>query len=307
MVYYFFWMMIFLGILDLSHWLGSTQKTVPLIHYLFKIQILLGILESMICTYKKVVPENFKKSASKGGATFPEGIRLNKFLSNAGICSRREADGLIAMGLVEVNGKVVTQMGFRVQRGDQVRYDEQKVNISPPVYLLMNKPKGFVATTQGGQIKKSVQELIRSAHSEKVPPVGDMGRSVTGLLLMTNDEKLRQKLSDPKSRFSTIYQVTLDQNVQAAELEALTKGIRIRDKLYKVKSAAYIQGGTKKEIGIEAYNITPGLLKKILEQISLKVLFMDRVLFAGLTKKDLPRGRWRDLNDKEIQFLRMVS
>jgi 23S rRNA pseudouridine2605 synthase len=261
----------------------------------------------MLCTYKKVVPENFKKSAPKGGNTFPEGIRLNKFLSNAGICSRREADGLIAMGLVEVNGKVVTQMGFRVQRGDQVRYDEQKVNISPPVYLLMNKPKGFVATTQGGQIKKSVQELIRSAHSEKVPPVGDMGRSVTGLLLMTNDEKLRQKLADPKSRFSTIYQVTLDQNVQAADLEALTKGIRIHDKLYKVKFAAYIQGGTKKEIGIEAYNITPGLLKKILEQISLKVLSMDRVLFAGLTKKDLPRGRWRDLNDKEIQFLRMVS
>jgi 23S rRNA pseudouridine2605 synthase len=253
------------------------------------------------------VPENFKKSAPKGGTASPEGIRLNKFLSNAGICSRREADGLIAMGLVQVNGKVVTQMGLRVQRGDQVRYDDQKVNNSPPVYLLMNKPKGFVATTQGGQIKKSVQELIRSTHSEKVPPVGDMGRTVTGLLLMTNDEKLRQKLADPKSRFPTLYQVILDQNVQAADLEALTKGIRIRDKVYKVKSAAYIQGATKKEIGIEASNLSPGLLKKILEKRSLKAMSMDRVLLAGLTKKDLPRGRWRVLTDKEIQFLNMIS
>jgi 23S rRNA pseudouridine2605 synthase len=253
------------------------------------------------------VQQNLKKPAPKGGASSPEGIRLNKFLSNAGVCSRREADQFIAMGLVHVNGKVVTQMGFRVQSGDQVRYDDQKVNSSPPVYLLMNKPKGFVATSQGGQIKKSVQDLIRSTHYEKVPPVGDMGRTVTGLLLMTNDEKLRQKLADPKSRYSTIYQVILNQNVQAADLEALTKGIRIRDKVYKVKFASYIQGGTKKEIGVEASNLSPGLLKKILEQRSLKALSMDRVLLAGLTKKDLPRGRWRALSNKEIQFLNMVS
>lgn len=253
------------------------------------------------------MPQNFKKSPPKVGASSPEGIRLNKFLSNAGICSRREADQYIAMGLVSVNGKVVTEMGFRVKSTDQVRYDDQKVNRNPPVYLLMNKPKGFVATTQGGNIKKSVQELIRSSHSEMVPHVGDMGRTVTGLLLMTNDEKLRQKLADPKSRFPSIYQVILEQNVQTEDLDALTKGIRIRDKVYKVKSAAYILGGTKKEIGIEASNLSPGLLKKILEQRSLKTQSMDRVLLAGLTKKDLPRGRWRSLTDKEIQFLNMIS
>ncbi|MGB2137036.1 MAG: S4 domain-containing protein, partial [Flavobacteriaceae bacterium] len=126
------------------------------------------------------MPQNSKKSLPQGGASAPEGTRLNKYLSNAGLCSRREADQFIAMGLVQVNGKVVTEMGFRVQQGDQVRYDDQKVNSSPPVHLLLNKPKGFVATTQGGKIKKSVQELIRSTHSEKIPPIGDMGRTVTG-------------------------------------------------------------------------------------------------------------------------------
>ena len=243
----------------------------------------------------------------KKPSSTPRGIRLNKYLSNAGICSRREADQFIAMGLVSVNGKVVTEMGFQVQRNDKVRYDDQPVNSSPPAYLLMNKPKGFVATKQGGDIKKSVQELIRSSFSEKVPPVGDMGRTVTGLLLMTNDAKLLQKMADPKSRYPTLYQVVLEKNAEKEDLEALTKGIRIMDKVHKVKSAAYIQGGTKKEIGIEASNLSPGLLKKILEKRTLKVISMDRVLLGSLTKKDLPRGRWRPLTPQEIQFLNMIS
>ena len=235
------------------------------------------------------------------------GTRLNKFLSNAGICSRREADQLIAMGLVTVNGKVVTAMGFQVQRGDEVRYDNQPVQSSPPVYLLLNKPKGFVATQQGGNIKKSVQELVRTAQSEKLPPVGDMGRTVTGLLLMTNDEKLRRKLANPKSRYNTLYQVILEDNADAEDLEALTNGVRIEGQLHKVKSAAYILGRTKKEIGIDAVNIGPGLLKKMIQKRDLKVAAMDRVLLAGLTKKDLPRGRWRMLTPKEVQFLNMIS
>ncbi len=197
-------------------------------------------------------------------------------------------------------------MGFQVQRGDKVRYDDQPVNSSPPVFLLMNKPKGFVATKQGGDIKKSVQDLIRGTHREKVPPAGDMGRTVTGLLLLTNDEKLRKKMADPKSRFPNVYKVILDKNAETEDLDALIKGIRIMDKVHKVKSAAYIQGGTKNEIGIEAFNLSPGLLKKILEKRELKAVSMDRVLLASLTKKDLPRGRWRSLTDKEIQFLNMI-
>ena len=237
----------------------------------------------------------------------PKGTRLNKYLSNAGICSRREADQLIAMGLVSVNGKVVMKMGYQVQRGDQVRYDDQPVKSGPPVYLLLNKPKGFVATNQGGNVKKSVQELIRTAHPEKVTPIGNMGRTVTGLLLLTNDDKLRHKLSNPTSQYTILYQVILEKNAETADFEALTKGIRILDKVYKVKSVAYIQGGTKKEIGIEGSNLSPGLLKKMLEIRDLKTVSMDRVLLGSLTKKDLPRGRWRPLTSKELQFLNMIS
>jgi 23S rRNA pseudouridine2605 synthase len=252
------------------------------------------------------VSKKFKKPFPKGESAASVGIRLNKFLSNAGLCSRREADQLIAMGLVQINGKVVTKMGIRVQRGDQVRYDEQKVNSSPPIYLLLNKPKGFVATTQAGRIKKSVQELIHSTYSEIIPPIGDMGRAVTGLLLMTNDETIRKKMADSRSRYSSLYQVILEQNVKTIDLDALIKGVRIQDMVYKVKSAAHIKGGSKKEIGIQASNLSPSLLQKILEQRSMNVLSMDRVLLAGLTKKDLPRGRWRSLTKLEIKFLKMI-
>ena len=272
-----------------------------------KARILFEYCEFILFTDKKVVSKNFKKPFPKVESADPVGIRLNKFLSNAGLCSRREADQLIAMGLVQINGKVVTEMGIRVQRGDQVRYDDQKVNSSPPIYLLLNKPKGFVATTQGGKIKKSVQELIRSTYSEIIPPIGDMGRAMTGLILMTNDEKIRKKMADTRSRFSSIYQVILKQNAKITDLSALIKGVRIQDMVYKVKSAVYIQGGSKKEIGIEAPNLSPGLLKKILEQRSMNVMSMDRVMLAGLTKKDLPRGRWRSLTELEIKFLKMIS
>ena len=139
-----------------------------------------------------------------------KGNRLNKFLSNAGICSRREADQFIIMGLVTVNGKLVTEMGFQVKRSDEVRYDGQIVKNSPPVYILLNKPKGFVATKQGGNIKKSVQDLIRTAHPEKVPPIGDMGRTITGLLFLTNDDILRKRLTQSQSKVKMIYKVTLE-------------------------------------------------------------------------------------------------
>ena len=272
-----------------------------------KARILFGYCEFILFTNKKVVSKNFKKPFPKVERADPVGIRLNKFLSNAGLCSRREADQLIAMGLVQINGKVVTEMGIRVQRGDQVRYDDQKVNSSPPIYLLLNKPKGFVATTKGGKIKKSVQELIRSTYSDIIPPIGDMGRAVTGLLLMTNDETIRKKMVHTRSRFSSIYQVILEQNAKITDLNALIKGVRIQDMVYKVKSAVYIQGGSKKEIGIEASNLSPSLLQKILEQRSMNVMSMDRVMLAGLTKKDLPRGRWRSLTELEIKFLKMIS
>ena len=248
-----------------------------------------------------------KKSDSdnlnRGGKTAK---RLNKYLSNAGLCSRREADQHIAMGLVSVNGKIVTEMGYQVNPGDEVRYDGQRVRASEPIYLLLNKPKGFVATAQGGVVKKSVQELIRTAHPENVSAIGDMGRPITGLLFFTNDDDLRKKLNNAQKKILMVYQVVLDKSISAAKIEMLKSGIGLRGFVYQVKDVEYIKGGTKREIGIEAYNLTPGTLSKMLEKLEFEVLQMDRMLFAGLTKKDLPRGNWRKLTLKEVNFLQML-
>jgi 23S rRNA pseudouridine2605 synthase len=250
------------------------------------------------------VGQNRKKYSSRStNISDKKGIRLNKFLSNAGICSRREADQFIVMGLVTVNGKLVTEMGFQVQRSDEVRYDGQIVKSSPPVYILLNKPKGFVATKHGGNIKKSVQDLIRTAHPEKVPPIGDMGRTITGLLFLTNDDVLRKRLSQAQSKVKMIYKVTLEKKISVADFEKLRKGVLLQNKAYSIKKIDYVNGGTKKEIGVEVDNLSPSILVKIFEKINHKVFSMDRVMYANLTKKDLPRGRWRKLSEREIQLL----
>ena len=252
--------------------------------------------------------QNRKKYSSRStNISDKKGIRLNKFLSNAGICSRREADEFIGMGLVTVNGKLVTEMGFQVQRSDEVRYDGQIVKNSPPVYVLLNKPKGFVATKQGGNIKKSVQDLIRTAHPEKVPPIGDMGRTITGLLFLTNDDILRKRLTQSQSKVKMIYKVTLEKKIYITDFEKLRKGILLQNRNYSIKKIDYVIGGTKKEIGVEVDNLTPAVLVKMFEKINHKVFFMDRVMYAGLTKKDLPRGRWRNLSEREIQLLHLIA
>lgn len=252
--------------------------------------------------------QNPKKYVSKSSpASDNKGTRLNKFLSNAGICSRREADQFIIMGLVTVNGKPVTEMGFQVQIGDEVRYDGQMVRSTPLVYILLNKPKGFLATKQGGDIKKSIQELIRSAHSEKVAPIGNMGRTNTGLLFLTNDDKLRKRLSQVQSKVKMIYKVTLENKISLTDFEKLIRGVLLQKRTYSIKKIDYVIGGTKKEIGVEVDNLSPGVLSRLFEKINHKVLVMDRVMYAGLTKKDLPRGRWRKLTEKEIQFLHVLA
>jgi 23S rRNA pseudouridine2605 synthase len=234
------------------------------------------------------------------------GTRLNKLLANAGICSRREADELIAMGMVEVNGKVVVEMGYKVQAKDEVRYDGQRILGQKPIYLLMNKPKGFVATSQGGGVKKSVQDLIQSAAPFKVPPMGDMGRPMTGLLFFTNDSKLRAKLNHSKKGIEMVYQLVLDKSIKAEDFKKLQQPHTIFGETLSFSKLAHVQGGTKRELGIEAVNLSPGALRKIVEQHGYKVQQLDRVIWAGLTKKDLPRGRWRHLNMQEINNLQML-
>ena len=252
--------------------------------------------------------QNRKKYSSRStNISDKKGIRLNKFLSNAGICSRREADQFIIMGLVTVNGKSVTEMGLQVKRTDEVRYDGQIVKNSPPAYILLNKPKGFVATKQGGKIKKSVQDLIRTAHPEKVTPIGDMGRTITGLLFLTNDDVLRKKLSKAQCRVKMIYKVTLEKKISVTDFQKLRKGVLLQNRDYSIKKVDYVIGGTKKEIGVEVDNLSPAILVKIFKKINHKVFFMDRVMYASLTKKDLPRGRWRKLSEREVQLLHLSA
>ena len=233
-------------------------------------------------------------------------IRLNKFLSNAGICSRREADELIKMGLVQINGQIITEMGFKVKYNDEVKYDGSRIQQSPPEYLLLNKPKGFVATARGAKIKKSVQELISLGVKTKIPPIGDMGRPITGLLFFTNDEILRKKLNNSTS-IPMIYQVTLDQNITNDMMKKLKEGQMIFDKMQKVNTISHVDGKSKKEVGVEVHSISPAILQKLFASIGLKVIQMDRVVYGGLNKKDLPRGNWRKLNSKEIGFMKMFS
>ena len=232
--------------------------------------------------------------------------RLNKFLSNAGLCSRREADEFIKMGLVHVNGKIVTEMGYKVKSNDEVKYDGSRVQQSPPVYILLNKPKGFVATTQGGKINKSVQDLIRSGINTKVPPIGDMGRPMTGLLLFTNDESLRKKLNNSNS-IPMIYQVVLDQNITKEMMDKLKEGQIVFDKFQKVNVISNIHGNSKKEVGVEVHSLSPAIMVKLFSTVGVKVIQMDRVIYGGLSKKDLPRGNWRKLSTKEIGFMKMFS
>lgn len=251
---------------------------------------------------KKVVSVG-KPLESKGKQK--ETIRLNKFLSNAGICSRREADENIKMGLVHVNGKVVTEMGFQVAATDEVKFDGARIQKTAPVYILLNKPKGFVATAQGGIIKKSVQELIRTAAKTKIPPIGDMGRPMTGLLFFTNDEPLRKKLGQSSS-IPMVYQIILDKNVTAEMMKQLKKGQLIFDKEAKINNISHLDGKSKNEVGIEVHSLSPAALVKLFEAVGLKVIQMDRVTFGGMTKKDLPRGNWRKLSAKEVGFLKML-
>lgn len=250
-----------------------------------------------------------KHSSSPSKSNYPEidkTTRLNKFLSNAGLCSRREADEFIKMGLVQINGKVITEMGYQVKRTDEVKYDGARVQQSPNIYLLLNKPKGFVATSQGGKINKSVQELIRSGVKSKVPPIGDMGRPMTGLLFFTNDDNLRKKLNNSVV-IPMVYQIVLDQNVTKEMMNKLKEGQMVFDKVQKINVISHIHGKSKKEVGVEVHSLSPAVLVKLFAAVGVKVIQMDRVVYGGLTKKDLPRGNWRKLTTKEIGFLKMIS
>lgn len=234
-------------------------------------------------------------------------IRLNRFIANSGICSRREADVLIASGAVTVNGKVVSQMGIKVSPDDVVCYDGQRLSNEKKVYLLLNKPKGFITTLDDPQERKTVMSLVEKACKERIYPVGRLDRNTTGLLLFTNDGDMTKKLTHPSFGARKIYHVELDKPLTKNDMQALVDGIELEDGFTHFDDIQFVEYfNDKKVVGVELHSGKNRIVRRMFESLGYYVVKLDRVSFAGLTKKDLPRGRCRFLSEKEINFLKML-
>lgn len=252
---------------------------------------------------KTAVPQKPKQEHPEGA------MRLNKYIAHAGICSRREADELIAAGSVKVNGKVVTEMGYMVMPGDEVQYGGEKLRSERHRYFLLNKPKGFITTTDDPQERRTVMMLMDGCCAERIYPVGRLDRATTGLLLFTNDGELAKKLTHPSTQVYKIYQVELNKPVTKEDMKKLLEGIELEDGPMHVDDIQYAAtGGTidKRVVGVELHSGRNRIVRRLFEALGYEVHKLDRTVFAGLTKKDLPRGRWRELTEKEVGFLKMI-
>jgi len=228
-------------------------------------------------------------------------IRLNRYIANAGICSRRKADELIEAGVVSVNGEVVSELGLKVDPfKDEIRYNGEMLKREKMVYVLLNKPKDYITTTDDPQERRTVMHLVEKASRERIYPIGRLDRNTTGLLLMTNDGDLADKLSHPRSNISKLYHVELSKSVSQGDLNKIGFGIELEDGVIKPDSVSYVTGGTKREIGIQIHSGKNRIVRRIFESLGYEVVKLDRVIYANLTKKDLPRGRWRFLDEKEV-------
>ncbi len=232
-------------------------------------------------------------------------IRLNRFLANAGVCSRREADTFIAAGVVTVNGQVVTELGTKVKRSDAVLFHDQAVNIEKKVYILLNKPKDYVTTSDDPQNRKTVMDLVKDACRERIYPVGRLDRNTTGVLLLTNDGEMASKLTHPQYRKKKIYHVHLDKNLTAADMRLIADGIMLEDGEIHADAIDYASETDHKQVGIEIHSGKNRIVRRIFESLGYKVAKLDRVMFAGLTKKGLKRGDWRFLTEQEVALLHM--
>ena len=234
-----------------------------------------------------------------------EPIRLNKYLANAGVCSRREADEFIQAGVVTVNGTVVTELGTKVLRSDTVIFHEQPVSLEKKVYVLLNKPKDYVTTNDDPQQRKTVMDLVKNVCPERIYPVGRLDRNTTGVLLLTNDGDLASKLTHPKFLKKKVYHVFLDKNVTAHDLQQIAEGVMLDDGEVHADVIEYANDAAKNQVGIEIHSGKNRIVRRIFESLGYRVIKLDRVQFAGLTKKGLRRGDWRFLTEKEVDMLRM--
>lgn len=247
----------------------------------------------------------FKKKPKPKAASNPDEIRLNKYIANSGMCSRREADENIAIGLVTVNGKVVTEMGYKVKRTDDVRFDGQRIAPEPKVYVLLNKPKGFATTTAEGK-GRTVMDLVANATSANIRPIGRLGRNSLGLLLFTNDDNIVQKFTNSKNGVARLFQVELDKNLKFEDLKKIKEGFNVDGNLITVEDISYIEGESKNKVGIKIKNTGNTILRTIFDTLKYDLVKIDCVAIGHLTKKDIPRGHWKHLTEQEVNTLKML-
>ena len=252
--------------------------------------------------------KNYKaKQGSEGTSNRSDskGIRLNKYIANAGICSRREADEHIAIGLVSVNGKIINQMGYQVQPNDAVRYDGDLISPEAKAYVLLNKPKGF-ATTTSQQKGRTVMDLVANATSASIKPIGRLGRNSLGLILFTNDDTIIKKFTNSKRGVSRLFHLQLDKNLKTDDLNKIKEGFKVNGKLITVEEISFINQGPKNEVGIKIKNTGNSILRTIFDNLNYNILKIDCVAIGHLTKKDIPRGHWKHLTKQEVNTLKML-
>jgi pseudouridylate synthase len=258
--------------------------------------------------YSPTTRAPYKRNTPKPNTTDQsKGIRLNKYIANAGICARREADRYIAAGNVEVNGKPMTELGYRVQPTDVVKFDGKNISAEKKEYILLNKPKGFITTTQDEKGRKTVMDLVAGAAQGNIKPVGRLDRLTTGLLLLTNDGDLMKKLTHPSHGVRKIYHVILDKKLALADFHKIQEGLTLEDGFIQVDDINFVDGAPHNEIGVKIHSGRNRIVRRIFESLGYVVEKLDRVAFAGLTKKDLPRGHWRTLTAQEIINLKNLS
>ncbi|TMM32098.1 rRNA pseudouridine synthase [Polaribacter aestuariivivens] len=256
---------------------------------------------------RKPIKKTTPKTNSVSKKDESSGIRLNKYIANSGICSRREADTYIEHGSVEVNGKLVTEMGYKVQPDDVVKFDGTSITPEQKKYVLLNKPKNYITTMDDDRGRKTVMDLIANASKERIYPVGRLDRNTTGLLLFTNDGDLAKKLTHPKHNVRKLYHATLDRKLDLKDLEKLRGDVVIEGRKVFIDAVSYVDGEPKSEVGIEIHSGRNRIVRKIFEHVGYKVNKLDRVIFAELTKKNLPRGRWRELTNLEVANLQKMQ
>ncbi|WP_250433174.1 pseudouridine synthase [Hanstruepera flava] len=246
-----------------------------------------------------------KKKSTAQKTQDSDSIRLNKYIANSGICSRREADEHIAIGLVTVNGNVVTEMGYKVKLDDDVRYDGRRISPEKKAYVLLNKPKGFATTTSEGK-GRTVMDLVANATNARIKPIGRLGRNSTGLILFTNDDAVTKKFTNSKNGVPRLFQVELDKNLKFEDLKSIQDGFKIDGKLVSVEEISYIDGQSKNHIGLKIKNTGNTIIRTIFEHFNYDIIKIDCVAIAHLTKKDIPRGHWKHLTEQEVNTLKML-